>query len=540
MAIYDLANDEQARFAKVCAPGNTADVTIAELLAELVDDPASRTLCFLLESVRDGRAFVEHARRATPDKPVIVAKTGRSEAGRTCRGVAHGGAGRVRGGVAGCVPAGRDRRGALGAGAARRGAGTGRPAARRPATGSGSSRTPAAPGVELADLLADEGLTVPALSPALQERIRQMLPAYASPVNPVDMTPVWSRFAELYPALVDVLARSGEVDAVVPGAAAAGGAGRGRPHGPARRRARRCGPTRVPVPVYVCWVAPRRARPPADLLAEAGLPVFDWPSRMARAVGLARRYAVARQRVRPPAPEPVRRTGPVPAVGDPVGVAALLARFGVATAAGHAVPHRGCRRRGAHRVPGGRQDRRSGAPHRAGRGAAGARGRRGCPRGRRRAARHGRRGAGAAPAQRDRGGRRRVPRPVVRADGDGRARRHLGRGARRRRVRVAPCRSTRPATCSHAARTPAARRQPRPSAGRPRPRWPGSSSPSETCSRRSRRSRGSTSTPCSRRPTGPSPSTGRSSWASQGMARRDEDRDHLSSAAHDDSAAGSP
>ena len=44
-------------------------------------------------------------------------------------------------------------------------------------------------GVELTDLLADEGLTVPELSGPLQEELRSMLPAYGSARNPVDMTP---------------------------------------------------------------------------------------------------------------------------------------------------------------------------------------------------------------------------------------------------------------------------------------------------------------------------------------------------------------
>ena len=81
MAIYTLAADERVRFAKILAPGNTCDVTIAELLGELADDPAAGTLCFLLESLADGRAFVEKARAVTPSRPVVVVKTGRSEAG---------------------------------------------------------------------------------------------------------------------------------------------------------------------------------------------------------------------------------------------------------------------------------------------------------------------------------------------------------------------------------------------------------------------------------------------------------------------------
>ncbi|MGE3663180.1 MAG: acetate--CoA ligase family protein [Pseudonocardia sp.] len=329
MAIYDLATDEQARFAKVCAPGNTCDVTVAELLAELAADPASRTLCFLLESLRDGRAFVEHARRATPDKPVIVARTGRSEAGARAAAshtaaLAAGEA--VARGVfrqAGIVAA---RSGQELLDAARALDGQPLPAGPRVGIITNSGGT----GVELADLLADEGLSVPVLSAGLQQGIRELLPPFASPANPVDMTPVWSRFAQLYPALIEILARSGEVDVVVPvllqraatdAATVAGVIG-------AVERLRADG---VAVAVHACWVAPRSAREHADTLAAAGVPVFDWPARTARAVGLARAYAAARDRVHPPAPQPAPYTGPVPDADDPAGVAGLLAAFGIAT-----------------------------------------------------------------------------------------------------------------------------------------------------------------------------------------------------------------
>jgi acetyltransferase len=43
----------------------------------------------------------------------------------------------------------------------------------------------------------------------------------------------------------------------------------------------------VPVPVYVCWVAPRSAEPFAGVLRDADIPVFAWPARTAEAVGVA-------------------------------------------------------------------------------------------------------------------------------------------------------------------------------------------------------------------------------------------------------------
>ncbi len=331
MAIRTLATDERTRFAKILAPGNTCDVTIAELLAELSTDPATATLCFLLESLADGRAFVETARRTGREKPVVVAKTGRSAAGvraaashtaalasreSVWHGVFHQ-AGIIE------VASGQEL-----LDVARALDGQPRPAGPRVAVITNSGGV----GVELCDLLADEGLTVPALSEPLQETIRAMLPAFASPANPVDVTPVWSRFGELYPALTDLLARSGEVDVVVPvllqRAAMDGATAEGLRHTVAGLRA-----DGVEVPVAVCWVAPRDARPNADMLQENGVPCFDWPARTARALGHAQRWARARER---PLPVPTAAGDaprvPAPPARDPAAAAAHLARFGVRTA----------------------------------------------------------------------------------------------------------------------------------------------------------------------------------------------------------------
>ncbi|HEY2220941.1 acetate--CoA ligase family protein [Actinomycetospora sp.] len=328
MAIRTLAVDERTRFAKILAPGNTCDVTIAELLDELSGDPSTRTLCFLLESLTDGRAFVETARRAGVAKPVVVAKTGRSAAGARAAAshtAALAATERVWQGVfrqAGIVEVAS---GQELLDVARALDGQPRPAGNRVAVITNSGGV----GVELCDLLADEGLTVPALSDRLQERIRATLPAFASPVNPVDVTPVWSRFAELYPALTDLLARSGEVDVVVPvllqRAAMDAATAEGLRDTVAALRA-----DGVEVPVAVCWVAPRDARPNADLLQESGVPCFDWPARTARALGHAQRWARTRER-RLPATRPVTRVEAPPAL-DPEAGAAFLARFGVRTA----------------------------------------------------------------------------------------------------------------------------------------------------------------------------------------------------------------
>jgi acetate---CoA ligase (ADP-forming) len=296
MAIHTLGLDEQLRFAKVYAAGNKADIGDAELLRYLGDDPASRTLCFFLESLSDGRAFVEDAALITADKPVIVAKTGRSVAGARAA-VTHTAAlaGNERVWRAALAEAGvvLARSGLEMMDVARALDLQPPPSGPRVAVITNSGGT----GVELTDLLADEGLDVPELSSALQDELRGLLPAFASARNPIDITPVWSRFGELYPLLVDRLARSGEVDAVVPillqRSATDPTVASGLVATVERLRA-----DDVQVPVYVCWVAPRSARPNADRLQDAGVPCFEWPERTARAIGQARRYGVARARAR--------------------------------------------------------------------------------------------------------------------------------------------------------------------------------------------------------------------------------------------------
>jgi acetyltransferase len=162
-------------------------------------------------------------------------------------------------------------------------------------------------GVELTDLLADEGLTVPELSGPLQDGLRALLPAYGSARNPVDMTPARRLFTTVYPAAIEMLARSGEVDAVV--AVLLQRSASAEVASVVRDAVSRLRADRVPVPVYVCWVAPRDADQHADLLRDAGVPCFAWPERTARAVGTAVRCG-SQMRDMPGAGAPVRHDVP--------------------------------------------------------------------------------------------------------------------------------------------------------------------------------------------------------------------------------------
>jgi acetyltransferase len=324
MAVHALGRDEGLRVAKVFAAGNKADITDAELLGYLRQDPDTRVICLLLESVTDARRFFTEACQTTPHKPVIAVVGGRSGAGQRAA-VSHTAALGTDDAIldaalrqAGVV---RVRTGLQALDGARALASQPVPRGPRIAVVTNSGGT----GVELTDLLADEDLAVPELSGPLQAKLRALLPEYGSARNPVDMTPAWRLFTTVYPAAIELLARSGEVDAVVPvllqrsaspevATAVRDAVGRLRADG-------------VPVPVYVCWVAPGEADQHAGVLREAGVPCFAWPERTARAVGTAVRCGERmRQGVQDAAPAeraavhdaaPAGRAA-VPGAGEPV------------------------------------------------------------------------------------------------------------------------------------------------------------------------------------------------------------------------------
>jgi acyl-CoA synthetase (NDP forming) len=282
MAVHALGQDEGLQVAKVLAAGNKADISDAELLGYLRDDPDTTVICLLLESITQAREFFTEACLTTPRKPVIAVVGGRTSAGQRAA-LSHTAALATDDAArdaalrqAGVV---RVRTGLQALDAAR--ALSGQPAPRGPraavVTNSGGT------GVELTDLLADQGLLLPELSQPLQDRLRAIMPGYASARNPVDMTPAWHLFRTVYPQAVEMLARSGEVDVVVPvllqrSASAEVAAA-------VRDAVLRLRGDSVPVPVYVCWVAPRSAEQDVDVLRDADIPVFSWPARTAEAVG---------------------------------------------------------------------------------------------------------------------------------------------------------------------------------------------------------------------------------------------------------------
>jgi len=81
-SIVDWARNEGFGFSQIVSLGNQADVNETDMLPILADDPHTKVIVLYMESVSDGRRFVEVAREVTHRKPVIVLKVGRFESGQ--------------------------------------------------------------------------------------------------------------------------------------------------------------------------------------------------------------------------------------------------------------------------------------------------------------------------------------------------------------------------------------------------------------------------------------------------------------------------
>lgn len=81
-SIVDWARGEGFGFSQIVSLGNQADVNETDMLAALAEDPYTKVIALYMESVSDGRRFVETARRVSRRKPLIALKVGRFDAGQ--------------------------------------------------------------------------------------------------------------------------------------------------------------------------------------------------------------------------------------------------------------------------------------------------------------------------------------------------------------------------------------------------------------------------------------------------------------------------
>jgi len=211
--VFAAAQEEGIGVGFWTSTGNELDLRFSDFLDHVVDDPRIRVIGGYLESVKDeGPRFVQSLRRArAAGKPVVLLKTGRTEAGRAAAAshtaalagsdegytaaFRRGGAVRVH-----SADAFRDLVAAFSTGRMPRGRRVG------VLSISGGAAT------LMADECSERGLEIAEFSDALRAQLAQVVPSFGSVTNPVDLTGQLVGDAALLEKSALPILRSGEVD----------------------------------------------------------------------------------------------------------------------------------------------------------------------------------------------------------------------------------------------------------------------------------------------------------------------------------------
>ena len=166
--------------------GNEADIRFHEYLEFFRRDPETRAVLMYVEGMRQGREFLQQAYKTTREKPVILLKSGRSAKGKKSAG-SHTGA---LAGISAVAKGAFKRAGIIMIENSDQ---------LFPAAEALSSLPPmknnnvailadgGGHATIAADVLTDLGLSIPELGEKTQDRLKKILPAAASVVNPVDV-----------------------------------------------------------------------------------------------------------------------------------------------------------------------------------------------------------------------------------------------------------------------------------------------------------------------------------------------------------------
>ncbi len=213
-----VAGEGHARglaFSKVVSIGNQADLAASEFFEYLADDPETEVVGSYLEGVRDGRRLFRALERCASRKPVVIWKSGRTDAGARAAHshtaalsgerevwsamlrqvgalVVHDMDGLLDLLVASChLPRNCGRRIAILAG-------------------------PGGPAVSASDACEENGLELPQLALGTQEVLRGIIPMAGTSVrNPIDMGLVMLGAAEMYYRATEAAALDPNVDAIL-------------------------------------------------------------------------------------------------------------------------------------------------------------------------------------------------------------------------------------------------------------------------------------------------------------------------------------
>ena len=281
-AVLDWSLQEKVGFSGFVSCGSMVDAGWGDLIYYFGDDPHTKSILCYMESVGDARHFLSAAREVALTKPIIVLKVGHSEAaaraaashtGSLCGSDAVLDAAFRRVGVLRVKTLGElfDMAEVL----------SKQPLPRGPrlaiVTNAGG------PGALATDMLVESGGLLATLSQEAQSALDSALPPHWSHGNPIDV--LGDADVERYGSAIEIALREPAADGLcvilTPQAMT-------DPTATAEKLAAACrGQTK---PIVASWMGGAAVEEGRTLLADAGIPTYDFPDTAARAFSLMWRY----------------------------------------------------------------------------------------------------------------------------------------------------------------------------------------------------------------------------------------------------------
>jgi len=281
-AVLDWATDQEIGFRDVVSLGNKAVLDESDFVAHWGDDPETDVVIGYLESIRDGRAFVDAAREVSGDTPIVLVKAGRTDAGAQAAS-SHTGA--IAGSDA-AYEAGLAQAGVLRAESVEELFDAARMLAAQPIPDGDDVAVitnAGGPGVLTTDAVGDSRLSMASFAEETLSAFSESLPAEGNIYNPVDV--VGDADNERFRAALDLALSDPNVDCAVVLSAptavldyqelAADTVALQREYGK---------------PVAACFMGGERVDPAAERLREAGIPNYFDPARAVAGLDALARY----------------------------------------------------------------------------------------------------------------------------------------------------------------------------------------------------------------------------------------------------------
>ena len=211
-AILDTANAAGIGFSKLVSIGNKADIDELDIIKALAADKDTKVIAGYLESIADGDEFVRQAERISHTKPIILIKSGGTQAGAKA-------ASSHTGSLAGSETAYEsafERAGIIRCESIRQQFDYAQAFANQPLPGGPGVAVitnAGGPGIMAADAIEREGLSFAMLAGETEEKLASRLPAAANWHNPIDI--LGDALADRYEFALDVVLDDPNVDVVL-------------------------------------------------------------------------------------------------------------------------------------------------------------------------------------------------------------------------------------------------------------------------------------------------------------------------------------